>query len=44
MTELITFLDSKYEEINNQGSNERYYKQWKIIYDLYDDEEYDAEA
>ena len=38
MTELITFLDLKYEQQNNQGSNRFHYKRWKIIYDIYDDE------
>ncbi|RZD40446.1 MAG: hypothetical protein CXT73_06495 [Methanobacteriota archaeon] len=45
MTELIAFLDLKYEQTNNQVSNLRHYKSWKIIYDTYDDEvEYENEA
>lgn len=43
MTELIGYLDREYERQNNQNAG-RHYKGWKIIYDGFDDEEYDDEA
>ena len=43
MTELIGYLDREYEREHNQNAG-RHYKGWKIIYDGFDDEEYDEEA
>lgn len=43
MTELIGYLDREYEREHNQNAG-RHYKGWKIIYDGFDDEEFDDEA
>ena len=43
MTELIGYLDREYEREHNKNAG-RHYKGWKIIYDGFDDEEYDDEA